>query len=554
MCQNSTPSGCPENPKGYKMNRSPGDAIRIQKGLLTAFLIVTSVILARFAIAQGNPLIGLLIPGLLLLSQLLARPAVIFMSLLFINTLKLIIPGLPTSLTVLVLAQSLMIGWALLDVSIKHQKHLFSYKLSTDIWLAVFLLNIVLLMAVRGAGFARMGGSVYGGAQYLQMIMMILFYFSAVRIRLSEKQMRKLIWFLFFGALIYAALEMLVYYFSGQLGWISQFVSFAFGSLGSEYFNETEATAVRWHSFRGLAFAMLPIAYTWIRQTSFRFFMGAVAFILVGLSGFRSILVQVGAMIFLASIYYSKSRGRAFFLWMLAGLAVLGFLIVATPYLPLTMQRTVSFLPFLNVDPEVLLRAEGSANWRFDMWRDYCIPNVPKYLLIGRGLAQDISGFAWLSRGWYGTSEFFYHMGSYHSGPFDLLLTYGLMGTVSFTLFFLFVVLDGWKTVRVYASHQNTFTARYFTFLTLWLTYEFIAFYLIFGGVTGQLFLFLSLAVQMRIIKKNLLMGEPGVEVSEVRNQRSEVSLAAQQPPMNNRTSANRWARPPQRKETEIRG
>jgi len=35
----------------------------------------------------------------------------------------------------------------------------------------------------------------------------------------------------------------------------------------------------------------------------------------------------------------------------------------------------------------------------------------------------------------YGTAEFYNFMGRYHSGPFSLLLDFGLLGTISFTAF-----------------------------------------------------------------------------------------------------------------------
>ena len=482
------------------------DEIRIRRGLLIFFLVVVSIGLAHFGLSRGMPLVGLAIPGVFLVCQLFSQPARLFLLILFLNTIQLKLPGLPKTLSLLVLTQVLMIGWSVLDAAIKHQKKRFSFRPGVDMWIAVFLINVFLLMAARGAGFARLGGSVFGGAKYAMLIVAILFYFAAVRVRLSDKDVKTLLLLVFAGALTYAVMEMLVYYFAGTFGRLSQFVSFAFNERTTARAVTKGLGEVRWHSYRGLAFALLPLAYVWCRQKSRRFWMVFAAGVLVALSGFRSLLVQMGLMIFMLEVYYSRSRVRTVVVWMLIGIAGLGFLMVATPYLPLTIQRAVSFIPFLSVDESMIQVAESSSNWRFDLWQNYCIPNVSKFLLIGRGLSHDITGFAWLSRKWYGSAEFFYHMGSYHSGPFDLLLTYGLLGTISFTMFFGMTVADGWRTVRRYGTRMDSLAAKYYAFLTVWMTYELVAFFLIFGDVKSQLFLFLAIAAQMRILKKNFLM------------------------------------------------
>jgi hypothetical protein len=258
-----------------------------------------------------------------------------------------------------------------------------------------------------------------------------------------------------------------------------------------------------------------------------------IALVLVGMTGFRSRMFAVTVLIFITSTYYSKKRAKTIFLWMLAGLAMFGFLMIAAPMLPRAIQRAVSFIPFIPVDLGVVERAAGSSDWRFELWRDYCIPNVPKYLLIGRGIAHDITSFAWLQYSWYHSSEFFYYMGKYHSGPFSLLLDYGLPGTISWVSFFLLVISDAWKTVRRYAVHQDSLAARYYVFLTILMTYEVFNFFVIFGDVDSGLFRFLATAAQLRILKKNFLMESlPVADVKAVKSVKpgQSASLKPQNP------------------------
>jgi len=61
--------------------------------------------------------------------------------------------------------------------------------------------------------------------------------------------------------------------------------------------------------------------------------------------------------------------------------------------LPMTAQRALSFLP-LKVDPTVRLDAEGSTQWRLDMWQ-VIIPEIPKYLLLGKAIRLTRRSYGW---------------------------------------------------------------------------------------------------------------------------------------------------------------
>ncbi len=489
------------------------------------------------------PAVGLIIPAIAILSWLFGRPTDLFLLLFFVSFAKIKIPGLPGSLALPQLFMILMIGWALLDAAIGKQKRPFSFERSTDIWPTLFLINVLLIMAVRGTGFAQLGGSTYGGASYVRLLISIMFYFAAVRIRLSSKQVKVLLLLGVLGTLIPVTAELLTAYGGKSFVWLVPFVG------DTRDLQQGIATTIgaagkieRWVTFRELAFALMPVTYLFCRKKITRGILIILMFLLIGLTGYRSEMTRLMLLVVLVSVYFSKTRAKTVVFWGVLGLIGFILLIVVSPLLPLSMQRAISFLPGVSIGTDVVTGTELSSNFRFDMWRDYCIPNVPKYLLIGRGLAHDITGFAWLSAQWYSSSEFFYYMGSYHSGPFTLLLDFGLLGTVSFSLFFLLTIHDSWRTVHQYASHQTSPAALYYGFLTVLLTYEIISFYFIYGDVLVFIRL-LIIAIQLRILKKNFLMGEPGAAAAEVGDQRSVVSSSTQQMKTGNRTLVNRWAR-----------
>jgi hypothetical protein len=489
------------------------DETKILRGLLVVFLVGVTVALSYFGFTMRNPFLGLLIPLIGIAAWFVGRPTLLFCCILIAKEARLFIPGLPGFLDVSMILQCLLIGWVLLDVSIKKQPRPFSSE-KKDIWLAVFALNLLLIMWVRGAGFALLGSSVFGGTGYVVLLLTLLFYFSAVRVKLDTRHVKILLWCVLIGSLVPALVEIFSSISPGSVQWTHSFIK-----LKAEMSTEeliAKGKTVRWSTFSNVSLALLPIAYVWMKNARWRILIVLFAGYLMAMTGFRNRVFQVGVVVLLAEVLFSKDRAKTLLMLLVVGIIGLGILMVLAPHLPLAVQRAVSMIEFIPVDPDVALRAQGSSDFRFDLWRDYCIPNASQYLLIGRGIAHDITDYAWLQAGWYSSPEFFYYMGNYHSGPFSLLLDTGLVGTVSFTLFFFYVVCDSWRVVQSYASHQDTIMVRYYVFLTVLMTYRFFGFYFVFGDVRASTFGLLVIAAQLRILKKNFLMESPpkaGVEI-----------------------------------------
>jgi hypothetical protein len=496
--------------------QSSADEIKIRRVLLTVFLVAASVFLAWFGLSRKIPLVGLLIPGVAIVSWLLSRPEVLLMVTLFMQGTNMKFPGLPDTLRGFEFAEGLLIGWAILDAALRKRKSRDSYNGSMGLWLALFIIDLCLIISVRGFGLALGGGSLWGGASYVTLLLSIFFFFSAVRIRLRPEQIPTLLWAMLAGGVVMSLVEILASQLPGTFFWLNQFFSTSAEQIQAEGILEDGIR--RFSGANKVAAVLVPLAFVLCKKPSLQIFWLILSLALVAMSGFRGAMFSTGMLIFMLSVYDSKSRFKTIFIWCCIGLAVLAFLMVVAPMLPRAMQRAVSFIKFIPVDLDIAQRAEESSNWRFDMWRDYCIPNVPKYILVGRGMAYEIGGFAWLQSSWYITGDFFYQMGRYHSGPFSLLLDYGLLGTVSFTAFFLLAIREGWATLRRFKAGQEETTAyRFYAYLTIYLSYRIVSFYMIFGDVRESMPQLLVLVVLMRIVRKNLLepVAVAGVQVVE---------------------------------------
>jgi len=480
------------------------DSIKIERAVLIGFLILISVLLGRTAIVQQNVLIGLIIPIVAICSWLWGRPIILFLVLLWVDAAALVIPGLPHTLGIPQLLQVVWIAWIVLDSTIKKQPYPYSANSTQDVWLIVFGLNLLLIMSIRGAGFALLGSTNYGGTSYLMVFVLILFFFSAIRIRIDQKYIKYLIWVVAIGAIIPVVAQLLVYFYEMKVWVLTKFINIGAVNLVEAKYMDDKIE--RFSSFRWLAASLIPLTYVIYTKKNVRLLLITVAFALIIMTGFRSLLVQTGIMVLACSIYFSRQRMKTLLFW--GSLGLFGFiaLLFITPDLSPSMQRTVSFIPFLQVDSEVALRAQGSTDFRVDMWKDYCIPAISDYLWIGRGMASEIMEFAWLQASWYGSAEFFYHMHRYHSGPFSLLLDFGLVGTISFTLFFLLAIFDGIRTLRAYAIGRTDLLSKYYGYLVVLASYQLFHFFFIFGDVQAKLYPMLMVVIQLRVLKKNFIM------------------------------------------------
>src|SRR5690606_31332561 len=106
--------------------------------------------------------------------------------------------------------------------------------------------------------------------------------------------------------------------------------------------------------------------------------------------------------------------------------------------LPLAVQRSLSILP-VDVDPVAKRDAQGTLDWRLDMWR-VVLPEVPKYLLLGKGYTYSGTDYYLTQeayrRGMLRTSyEDTLISGNYHNGILTILIPFGIWGMAAFTWF-----------------------------------------------------------------------------------------------------------------------
>jgi hypothetical protein len=213
------------------------------------------------------------------------------------------------------------------------------------------------------------------------------------------------------------------------------------------------------------------------------------------LSGFRGIILFAMAAFFLSCIL----RGNFKDLWFAGATIMMGLLVLISLQgsliqLPPTVQRTLSWLPG-NWDPQVVTDAEGSTQWRVEMWgwawnderilRDRTwgqgfglslddMNLIASSLMAGQGGGSLLGG---------SDREQFMLMGSFHSGP---LSTIKYIGVVGLALYYPLMCYMAWFAWRLCKRARNTKAFSVALFVGIPIIYEPFQFVFIFGALDSN--------------------------------------------------------------------
>jgi len=169
-----------------------------------------------------------------------------------------------------------------------------------------------------------------------------------------------------------------------------------------------------------------------------RSFMFGLFWVMLLFGGFRSMFI--GCVLIFAIQFFLEGlhRTRLMPRFVFAGLLVCAFAVPFADKLPYSVQRSLAFLP-LNINPVARADAQGSSDWRVEMWMAV-LPEVPDHLLLGKGyvlsrldletMGTD-SAFHPISAADWGSTL----AGDYHSGPLSVVLPLGIWGVIAFSWF-----------------------------------------------------------------------------------------------------------------------
>ncbi|RKX31990.1 MAG: hypothetical protein DRP22_02955 [Verrucomicrobia bacterium] len=301
-----------------------------------------------------------------------------------------------------------------------------------DSWLVLFLVGwVVMLMVVRGAGMRILGGGKYGGATYLQIVLVLIFYwFSRDASVVSERRIRVA------GVLlgILGVLPMTanaVFILTAAKIWqpmlFFKMAAAATEAIVSEIRGEemrwvflAPASQLIWAGIFGFSSGRFSVALRWLC-----FGTAAVAGLL---SGYRSVVIGVIGFITLYYFLRARRKGTFLFAMILMGGAAYLFCWTFGRYMPFAVQRVLTLLPGIDVSPEAYYRGLSTIIWRKMVWR-LAVGDIPRYWLIGRGVSFSPEALPIDAR--HHTVELYYLTGNFHQAILELIVLYGVPALVA---------------------------------------------------------------------------------------------------------------------------
>ena len=370
-------------------------------------------------------------------------------------------------------------------------------------WPLIFLAVVVVVTAklTGGIGIRSLGGHNMGGKRYIIFLAGIAGYFALTARQIPPQRAKLYVGLFFLGAL--TAIIGSLAAWAPRSFW-PVFALFPPDYAGTEALGGDPVMSPLNIISRssGLAaagiavFAFMLAVYgtdgVFNVRKPWRWLVFLVAIVASLYGGFRSALPFY--VLTLAILFYLEGSARS---RLLPALILAGILAasVALPFankLPLSVQRSICFLPFVEVDPIAAQDAEFSTQWRWEMWQAIW-PEVPQHLLLGKGYSIDgqqlemlVSG---MNRGLNPAAGAILS-GDYHSGPFSVILPLGIFGVVAVLWFF-------WAAINVLYQNYKFSDAenqRLNRFLFAYFIVKVIFFFAVFGALYSDVALFAGLA------------------------------------------------------------
>jgi hypothetical protein len=378
-----------------------------------------------------------------------------------------------------------------------------------------YLLVIVMLMIVRGVGFRAFGGDQMGGRFYVQQVVLVILPLLMIAAQPTKKFVLGAAvagWAMSLTYLVSdfalsaggPALRFLLYFFEVPTDALNFEYGFEFTGL-----RRYQSLAIVAGSLLALLWTLAPLHRLLLRRGLWGLPLMAGC-LLVGLgSGHRTLLV-VSATTLLLLMFFQRfwTPARVVAVVFAAG-AVAGCLYAFAERLPLPVQRSISFLPGIDVSTLAKDDAAATINDRIEVLT-LALHDVPEYWLVGRGFGMErfdllppdaVHAGVWQQ----------YLNGSFYNGTIGLFLKTGLPGLLC-SLFYVWWIsraaADILRTVRRRSADEQGFFDR-FALLLCAQWFSTVAFFYLAHGDAGDWLQEVGLSSALILACRRLLRAEP---------------------------------------------
>jgi hypothetical protein len=367
-------------------------------------------------------------------------------------------------------------------------------------WSLIFMAIVVAVTAkLRGGiGLKVLGDEAIGGKRYFLIWLSIAGYFALTSQAIPARRRTLYVTLFLLGAVTQVISEV-----ASALGPAFHFVFMFFpADSGSPFWEHRSINEEYVTRFGGVASASMAVACALLARygvegvLNFRKLWRPVVFFLalfmMTLGGFRTFVILIGFLLLMTFWLEGLFRSR------LMPMAVLGFLLMGglvvgfSDRLPLSFQRCIAFLP-VKIDPIARMSADASTDWRLEIW-NYVLPQVPKYLLLGKGLgldANDLASYESMGNNQVGgeVGGGFTLAGDYHNGPLSVVIPFGIWGCIAFLWF----VWASFKALQANYRYGDPEIRKLNRFLLCYFIAKVFMFFFVFGGFYGDITTFVGI-------------------------------------------------------------
>lgn len=300
-------------------------------------------------------------------------------------------------------------------------------------WLCGLLVVLAVTALIRGTGLKIFGSEKWGGRPYILLVFSSLFLFFSLFVKLNPAQCKRLLYGFCLAGLFPSIAAIALHY--GGTNILTQFVG-----LDDDAANFVRGLAGSSDPLFRLQVANVGATYLFLLMWLVLYskgLMGHVAMalcgitgvILTGISGHRISLVY--GVILSVAFFVTDRRvtlfRRLFNWYSLLSVGTLAAMVMFSSYFPYTFQRSMAWLPFVNVAADARFDVEVTSEWRVEVWRRV-FEVVPQYLMLGKGFAfssdEILSYINWTMNDY----NFVLTSHNYHNGMVHVLIDLGLPG------------------------------------------------------------------------------------------------------------------------------
>ena len=381
---------------------------------------------------------------------------------------------------------SLVIG--VLQRTLNPEKHFISAPSLTQPLIALALIVMIVAKLTGGLGMASIGSDVVGGKRYVWIWGAILGYFA-----ISSREIPRNKAMLYVGLFFLGGVTMAI---GNLFGVLSKGFTWLFLIFPAENVIDTESGDGMIIRSWALPFMSIAVYCAMMAKYGLRgcfdlrspwriVVLGSFLFIGM-MGGFRTMVVILALTT--AIMFYLEGLVRSRFFPAVILTLVLGGTMAAVfaNHLPLSVQRSLAVLP-LDIDPVVKMDAQGSSEWRVQMWRNL-LPEIPDHLILGKGYgvtATDINVMYQTIRTASRTAGA-EMVGDYHNGPLSVILPLGVPGA----LIFLWFAFASVRAMYLNYKHGAPELALINRFLFAYYLARIIFFFAVFGSLYSDLAMF----------------------------------------------------------------